>query len=188
MSATAAPVSRSGTKPADRPRWWTYAPVASVSALVAGLIHLGVAPSHFAVAWYVGTFFVVVAAVQLGLAVMLLRPLGVRPLVAAIIANVAIVSLYVASRTVGLAFLPARGHGAPDHLPVAGGIGNGDPIFPGEHVEPVGVPDLVCLFAELLLIVMLAGLLPRRTRAVVANAMLALAVLALGARLGGLLG
>ena len=79
-------------------------------------------------------------------------------LVTGVGATAAVVALYVASRTVDLWFLPPHGHGV-EHLPVAGGVGNGIPVLPGDRIEPVGALDLACLGAELVVIAMLMSLL-----------------------------
>ncbi len=170
-----------------------YAAGASACALVAGIIHLAVAPEHFHVSGVVGGFFLALAAGQLGLAVALLwaprRVLGVRMLVAAVCANLAVIALYVASRTVELPFVPVHAHTHEvRHLAVAGAAGNGVPIFPQSRIEPVGVADMVCLLAELLLVVMMVGLLPGSARRATVNAMMSLGVLAVVGRAVGLLG
>ena len=152
--------------------------------LGAGVIHLAVAPEHFREARVVGAFFVIVALGQLVLALLLLRGIGVKLLLAAVVAQVGIICLYVASRTVELPFVPA--HDQSDHLPVAGAVGNGVPIFPGSRVEPVGVLDMACLLAELGLLAALVGLLPQKARRLTTNALMVLGLMALAARLSGL--
>jgi len=137
--------------------------VAMAWGVMAGAIHLLVAPAHFAEAWYAGVFFVAVGLGQLLLSVLLTRPLPVPVLVTGVGATAAVVALYVASRTVDLWFLPPHGHGV-EHLPVAGGVGNGIPVLPGDRIEPVGALDLACLGAELVVIAMLMSLLPARVR------------------------
>ena len=68
------------------------------------------------------------------------------------------------------------------------GVGDGTPQYPISGIEPVGVLDLVCLAAELVLIAMLVGLLGGRLRRVVVDVLLVLGLLALAARAVGLLG
>ena len=72
---------------------------------------------------------------------------------------------YVATRTVDLWFMPAHGpaHDS-DHLAVAGGIGNGIPVYPGDRIEPVGPLDLTCLVAELVVVAMLLAMIAPRLR------------------------
>ena len=53
---------------------------------------------------------------------------------------------------------------------------------------PVGVLDVACLIAELVLVVMVVGLLPSRWRGGVTSAMLGVGVLAVVARGIGLVG
>ncbi len=175
--------SRPGTSVRDADQR-LFAGVAAGSALVAALIHALVTPEHLTEAPAAGWFFLVVTALQAGLALALLRPLPVPVILTALVGQLGVVALYVASRTVDLAFLPTHGG---DHLPVAGGIGNGSPVYPGAHMEPVGVLDVACLGAELVLLAMLAALLPDRVRGRVTTLMAVLAVSALVARGAGVL-
>jgi hypothetical protein len=103
--------------------------------------------------------------------------------------HLAVMGLYVASRTRDLPFVPPHdaAHEVP-HLPVELGVGNGLPIYPGTRIEPVGVLDLACLVAELVLVAMIVGLLPSRWRNAVTSAMVGLGLLAVAARGVGLLG
>ncbi|MGY2874415.1 hypothetical protein ACVW00_001605 [Marmoricola sp. URHA0025 HA25] len=158
-------------------------------AACAGVIHLAVVRDHLAEAPILGTFFLVVGVAQLGLAYLFLRrrtsPLLLVP---AIGAHVGLLMLYVVSRTAELPFVPAHdiGH-TVKHLPIAGGVGNGIPIFPGSRIEDVGWLDLGCQAVELGLVLVLTGLLPRRIRSRVGTAMLCVGVAALVARFTGLL-
>jgi hypothetical protein len=59
--------------------------------------------------------------------------------VGAIWAHVGLIALYVASRTVDLAFLPAHhGEAGSSTSRSPGGHGNGIPAYPGSRIEPVG--------------------------------------------------
>lgn len=166
--------------------WW-YVAAGSMLSVLAGLIHLAVAPEHFHEATVVGAFFIVAGAGQLALAVALLRGLGTPALLLAVVANVGLVCLYVLSRTVALPFVPP--HSEFHHLPVAGAAGNGVPIFPGDRIETVGRLDLTCLVAELGLLVMLVAMLPgTKTRRVTTNALMGLGLAALAARVAGVIG
>jgi hypothetical protein len=167
----------------------SYRSVAVACATVAGLVHVLVIPEHLRESWLVGAFFAEVAAAQLVLAWMLRRTTGVATLLVGIWATLGLVALYVASRTMELAFLPAHAESAHqvNHLPVAWGVGNGTPIFPHSHIEPVGVPDLVCLVAELGLVVVLVGLLPAKARRHTTTAMLLGGAAALALRVSGLM-
>ncbi|MBS2938850.1 hypothetical protein KDN32_13995 [Nocardioides sp. J2M5] len=153
-------------------------PVAMAWSAAAGLIHLLVAPAHLAEAWWLGTAFVVVGVAQVALAVLLRWVLPVWLTVLAVAGNTVVVAAYVATRTVDLWFMPAHGPGHEvDHLPVAGGRGNGIPIYPGDRIEAVGPLDLTCLVAELVLVAMLLVVLPARVRSRVGTALAATAVL-----------
>jgi len=173
----------SGSSALHEPR---YVVAGSILSGVAGLIHLSVAPEHFHEATVLGTFFVVAGMGQLVLAVALPRGLGTPALLLALGANVFLVCLYVLSRTVELPFVPA--HSEVHHLPVAGAAGNGVPIFPGSRIEPVGQLDMTCVVAELALIVMLVALLPTNTRRITTDALMGLGLVAIAARVVGVLG
>ena len=145
-----------------------------------GAIHLSVAPEHLGHWWVYGWFFVVVGVFQLGFAPIILRRPSVRVAFAGIIANVLIVLVYVASRTVGLPIAPAEGAGAGDGH--AGEDGHG----PGaRHPEDVGVLDLTATAGELVLVALLVSLLPARLRAATCNGLLALGLTLWALRLSG---
>src|SRR3954453_1850846 len=164
------------------------ASVAGVCALLAGAIHAMVAPSHFAEAWQAGTFFVVLAVGQLVLAMALRWAPPPVVIVGTVCVHVSVIALYVASRTVDLPFVPAHDAGHHiSHLPVAGGIGNGIPIYPGSRTEPVGVLDLVCLVAELVLVGLLTAMAPPRARRGLTNLMLLVGATGLLLRVLGVL-
>ena len=154
-----------------------YRGLAAVCVAVAGVIHLVVAPEHFGEALRLGLFFVVLGTAQLGLAVALRTALQARVLVGAVLAHLAVVVLYVATRTVDLPFVPVHDHDA--HQPIARTVGNGVPVFPGSRIEEVGALDLVCLGVELGAVVLLVTLLPRRTGTALIDLMLGLGLLAL---------
>ena len=77
-----------------------YAAVAL--SLVAGLVHLWVAPEHFEEWWGYGAFFLVAAAAQVLYAPVLLRWPSRGVLLAGIAGNIAIVALYLLTRTTGI--------------------------------------------------------------------------------------
>jgi hypothetical protein len=154
-----------------------YRGLAALCVAVAGLIHLWVAPEHFAEALRLGLLFLVLGVAQLGFAVALRAALHAWVLTGAVLAHLAVVVLYVATRTVDLPFVPVHDH--VEHLPVARTVGNGVPIFPGSRIEEVGTLDLVCLGAELAAVGLLVALLPRRIGKVMTNLMLGLGLLAL---------
>jgi hypothetical protein len=165
----------------------THRAVAAVAALVAGLVHLTVAVPGFGASLPLGGFFLAVSLGQIGFARAVRSSHSMSVLVCGAVAHLAMITLYVASRTVDLAFLPVRDDVGPSfhHLPVAGGVGNGTPIVPDAHIQPVGIPDLVCLLAELLVVAMIVALLPGRPRRLVTDLMLVLGVAGLVARVAG---
>jgi hypothetical protein len=157
-------------------------------SLVAAATHLYVVPEH-AEEWpAAAVFFVVLAVLQVVLAAVLLRRPGPRVLESAAVATVALVVFYVLTRTVDLPLLPPLGAHGASHLPVAWGIGNGVPVFPGEGVEEVGTPDLVCLVAELATVVLLVGVLPPAARRRVGNVAVAAALVLVTLRVAGVPG
>ena len=153
---------------------------AMVGAAVAGGIHLAVAPPHLAEGWLIGGFFVALGLAQLGLVVALPRRLSDLVLVGVVTAHVAVITLYAATRTVELPFVPPSDAGHEfEHLPVAGGVGEGVPLYPGSRIESVGVLDAVCLVAELVLVLAVVTMLPPRLRSRVTTAIACVAVLGL---------
>jgi hypothetical protein len=141
--------------------------IAAQAAVISAAIHAWIVPEHLREWWLYGAFFLGVAIAQSALAILLLRRPTLPVLLAGIWGNVGLISTYVASRTVGLPVTPPHDAAAHvhTHLPVAGGVGNGIPIYPGateSHVEAIGLLDLPALAAELVLVVMLLGLLPTR--------------------------
>lgn len=124
--------------------------VAGALSLVAGAIHGGVAPSHFAQWWGYGLFFLfaTVAQVSYGLAIYTdaINPDATGPNWAAykrgfyhlgIWGNLSIMALYVVTRTIGIPLLG----------PEAG------------QVEPVALVDVLSKVAEVLLVSCLIVLL-----------------------------
>lgn len=162
--------------------------VAAGLSLVAAATHLWVVPEHLEEWPAAGVFFVALAVAQLALAGALLRRPGPRLVEAACLGTVGLVVFYVLTRTVDLPFLPAIGGHPASHLPVAWGIGNGVPIFPGDGIEDVGAPDLVCLVAELATVALLTAVLPRAARRRATNLMGLVAVALLALRYVGVLG
>jgi hypothetical protein len=160
--------------------------LAAGCALVAGVTHAWVVPEHLEEWLPAGVFFVLVALAQLALVWSLRRTPDSRVVALALAGTVGLVLLYVASRTVDLPFLPSAHE--ITHLPVAWGIGNGIPVFPGEGLEEVGTPDLVCLGAELVLVGALCSLAPPAVRGRVASGLLGLGLGLLVLRLLGVLG
>ncbi len=153
------------------------------AALAAGTIHLAVVPEHLGEVRTLGLLFLALGLGQVGLALLLWgrrAARGTTTLTAVVVLHLVVILLYLASRTVDLPFLPPHDAGhAVEHLPVAGGVGDGVPVYPGSRIEEVGVLDLACLFAELVLVGVVTSLLPERARSRVATLTASVALAAL---------
>jgi hypothetical protein len=79
-------------------------------SIVAGSIHAVAAPSHFSEAWTHGGFFVILAAFQLGWGALIYSRPWSRGLRTGIAVNVAVIAVWIASRTVGVPFGPEAWH------------------------------------------------------------------------------
>ena len=112
---------------------------AAALSLVAALIHLWVMPEHFREWWGYGAFFLVSAVAQVLYVPLLLRRPNRTILLLGVGGNLAIVSLYLLTRTVGV----------PYFGPHAG------------EVEGTGFMDLCATTSELGIAVALGGLLLR---------------------------
>jgi hypothetical protein len=125
----------------------TFRAVAALSGVAAG-IHLGVAPEHFGEWWGYGAFFVIAAAGECALVVLLaLRPRA-WVLQVGIWATLATILMYLVSRTSGIPLGPETG-----------------------VVEPVELPGLAATAAEGALLVVLCRLLAGRERRRTLNAL-----------------
>ena len=91
------------TLAAERPKPILYA--AAALSLVAALVHLWVMPEHFAEWWGYGVFFLTAAAAQALYVPLLLRWPKRAVLLMGIAGNLAIVVLYLLTRTVGIPLL-----------------------------------------------------------------------------------
>jgi hypothetical protein len=115
------------------------AEVAAALSLVAAGMHLWVLQPHFQEWWAYGAFFLAAAAGQAAFAVLVLRGTPPWLVLTGIAGNLAIVAMYILSRT------------------------NGTPLGPhAGRAEPAGTLDVACTAAELGVIVALLGLLPER--------------------------
>lgn len=177
---TLLPAPRSRRPPREVPVETLHA--AAVAAAVAGAVHLWVVPDHLAGSLLAGGFFLLVGCAQIVLAaVLVVESPGPRALGAVALAHVALVGLYVASRTSDLPLAPVHARGG--HVDAAeaaaaapGGVGNGVPIYPGSRTESVGVIDVVAVVAELVLVALLLGRVTPHGRAVVLDVAVALGV------------
>jgi hypothetical protein len=121
--------------------------LAAVLSFIAAVIHVWMMPEHFAEWWGYGLFFLVAALAQVLYALIILRTPTPTVLWLGIIGNLAIIALWVATRTIGI------------------------PLF-GPHageVEEVGTIDVVSKLIEFLLVIVLGVLLrtiqsPQRPR------------------------
>ena len=120
-----------------RPKQILYA--AAALSLVAALVHLWVTPEHLEEWWGYGAFFLVSAVAQALYAPLLLRRPDRAILLLGVAGNLAIVSLYLLTRTVGIPFFG----------PHAG------------ESEGVGFTDLCATTSELGIIVALGAVLLR---------------------------
>lgn len=84
---------------------------AAALSLIAALVHLWVVPEHFEEWWGYGTFFLVVAAAQALYGMALLWRPGDGLFALGITVNLALLILYMVTRTVGIpVFGPHAGH------------------------------------------------------------------------------
>lgn len=93
---------------------------AALGSVGAAAVHALVTPEHFTEGWRFGVFFTVLSVVQITWAVALVSPIGTdRRLVGgAVVLNVAVVVLWIATRTVGLPWglAEVESVGLPDAL------------------------------------------------------------------------
>ena len=171
----------SGAGPRLVPRRRTFAvDAAIVFSAAAALAHVVAAPSHYE--WWpaAGVFFGILGGAQLLCSALLLR--GVRDprfVLATIWGTVAVILLYVASRTVGLPMTPP--------VPIHGGRWvAGRSIIPdgAKHVGPL---DVFTLVVEILVIVTLLTLLRSRARRRTVNQLMWVGLIVWGAAVVGLL-
>ena len=114
---------------------------AAFMSAASGLAHLSVAPAHFGEWWGFGVLFLIAAALQLTLALMLLaRPTHARFTAVAVVSG-GLIATWIGSRTIGLPLGPEPG-----------------------QAEPVGFLDLVTTLVEGLLVVLAALAVAGRTR------------------------
>ena len=104
---------------------------------VAALIHLWVTPEHFGEWWGYGSFMLASFVAQaIYAAALLVWPRWRLLLQAGVSGNLAIIGMWVVSRTVGTPLGPMGG-----------------------EVEGIGALDLICTASEVVLVVLLVGLL-----------------------------
>jgi hypothetical protein len=110
---------------------------AALLSVAAAVIHVWVMPEHFEEWWGYGLFFLIAAIAQALYAIVILRAPTPTLLRVGIIGNVAIIALWVVTRTIGI------------------------PVF-GPHageIEAIGAIDVASKVVEVLLIVVLGVIL-----------------------------
>ena len=137
---------------------------AAALSLVAALVHLWVAPGFFEVWWGYGSFFLAAATAQGLFSVALLRWPGRVVSLAGILGNLAMIVLYVVTRTSGVPFGPHA-----------------------TRAEEAGVLDMSTTAVELCVIVFLLSLLGGRERTLAINTVLLVGVAIWALRLAGFL-
>jgi hypothetical protein len=138
------------------------ADVAAALSLVAAGMHVAVVGSHFQEWWAYGAFFLAAGTGQALFAPLILRRPRAWLVATGIAGNVAIVGLYVVTRTAG------------------------PPIGPHARVpEPAGPVDLATTAAEVLLVGVLMTMLGARAQRLTGDVVLGLAVLLWALRLTG---
>lgn len=145
----------------------------ALASVLAGAVHLAVTPEHLEEWWVFGTFFLVLGCFQLAFAAVVLRRPTRRVALAGILVNLAVVLVYVASRTTGLPIEP------PEDIT----------SHAWSHVaEGAGPADLAATAAELAVVCLLVTLLSPRLRRMVVNLLLITGVGLWVLRLSGSLG
>lgn len=126
---------------------------AAALSLVSALIHLWAAPEHFEAWWGYGSFFIATALAQGAFAVAVLRWRNDPLCVAGILGNLAVVGMYVVTRTSGIPFGPQAA-----------------------MIEDAGLPDMVATVAEVGVILALVAMLGEVYRRWTINALFLLGV------------
>jgi hypothetical protein len=141
-------------------------------SLLAALIHLWVAPEHFEHWWGYGAFFLICALAQGMFVTLLLKwPRSRLILIAGIWGNLAIVSLYVISRTWGMPI-------GPDLVPFSPSVA---------HLEDPEILGMTATLAEMGIILASVALLRGAWRRWTVNALLLVGGLIWGLRLAGII-
>jgi hypothetical protein len=135
---------------ASRARWSAAVLAAAFLSLLSGWIHFAYVTSHWEFWWAYGAFFVATGLFQALLAPALLRRPGSWTGIVGIAGNVAIVAMYLKSRTDGIPLGPHAG------------------VL--EKTTPI---DLACTVAEVATIVLLLGIVGPQQRRWVLNLLLA---------------
>ena len=137
-----------GGNRAVRPRWPAAALAAAVLSIAAGWIHFAFMTSHWSEWWAYGAFFLATGVFQAAFAPAVLRWPGPWTALLGIAGNLAIVGMYVLSRTNGVPMGPHTG-----------------------VVERAAAVDLACTAGEIALVGVLLSMLRPTTRRLIADAL-----------------
>jgi hypothetical protein len=161
VNAVLAPSHGAGIDARWRRRTKT-ADAAIVLSTAAALAHVVATPDHYT--WWpaAGLFFAALGLIQLLFSVVLARgTTDHRFVLAGIWGTVAVILLYVASRTVGLPMTPP--------VPFHGGRWVAGRSMVPDGAKHIGPLDVFTLVAEVLLVVTLLSMLPSRSKLRTAN-------------------
>lgn len=166
--------SRSAQGDTGRRRRTISVDAAIVLSAAAALAHFVTTPDHYT--WWpaAGIFFGILGVAQLGYSAVLVRgAASERVMLAGIWGTVAVILIYVASRTVGLPGTPPVPFHGTRWLA-------GQAMVPG-GAKRVGPLDVFTLVAEVVLVVTLLGMLPGRSKIRTANCLMWLGLALWGA-------
>ena len=160
LSLPSATVARVG----GRPVAWYAAPVAAFLSIGAGYVHLAYTDSHWDAWWAYGLFFLATGVGQLLYAPLVLRWPKPWVIGVGIVGNLAIVGMYILSRTEGI------------------------PMGPHEGVVERAAPiDLATTAGEIALVVVLLLMVTSTVRRLLLNAMLVTGLALWALRFAGVL-
>jgi hypothetical protein len=140
--------------------------VVAALSVYAGLIHLWVVPSHLREWWGFGAFFLAIGVAQVAFAPVLWRFPSTATALAGIVGNVAVVLVYILSRTNG--------------VPVG-------PVHSSHRLETAGPLDLTATALEVVVAGLLLGHLPGRVRSWAVNGLFVTGLALWGLRLSGVM-
>ena len=139
---------------------WMAARTAAVLSMAAAWVHLAFVESHWAAWWAYGLTFLAMGVGQALFVPVILRKASTWVVAAGIAGNLAIITMYVWSRTAGIPMGPHKG-----------------------VAERASLIDLGCTAAEIALVAVLLVMLDLRTRRWIINLMLLAGVLLWAARI-----
>jgi hypothetical protein len=157
----------------------SYVRRAILLSLAGACVHATVISPHLKEWRAAGIFFILVTALQFSVAVALVRTQREEFLVAAIVANVAVIVVYVISRTIHLPFAPRVGAHGMEVIP-------GIPLVRAQ-IESIGFIDSLSFLLELGFIVNALSMLGQRARNLVTNGLCSCGLALLASSLLGVL-